>query len=79
MWNTEVVHSELSRDGHTIVHFETPDEKYGFKELDCQVPGFEILRNVGYTGSEIFKLVGFCKNHASLLLRYAATGGIANA
>lgn len=34
----EVVHTPLTKDGKTMVHFEEPDEIVGFKTLDCMIP-----------------------------------------
>lgn len=76
---TEVVHTPLNKDGVTVVHFETPDAVFGFKTLDCTVPGYKIMSRVGYTDEEAARLVQFCMSNAALLLTYAKTGGIANA
>lgn len=72
----EVVHSPINQEGITIVHFEEPDSKFGFKTLDCTIPNYRISNCVGFSDEEVSNLVEFCKNNASLLLTYAKEGGI---
>lgn len=75
----EVVHTPLTSDGKTLVHFEEPDEVVGFKTLDCLIPSYSISNIVGFSQDEINFLVDFCKHNAHLLIEYASKGGIANA
>lgn len=74
----EVVHTPL-KNGYTTVHFEKPDKIYGFKTLDCVIPSYRVNNIVGFSDTEVSELVTFCRNNASLLLKYASEGGIANA
>lgn len=78
MESIEVVHTPL-KNGYTTVHFEKPDKIYGFKTLDCVIPSYRVNNIVGFSDTEVSELVTFCRNNASLLLKYAREGGIANA
>ena len=75
----EVVHTPLDETGHTLVHIEIPDAKYCFKTMDCLIPSYRVSNIVGMTDDEVAYYVEFCRRHAHLLLKYASTGGIANA
>lgn len=75
----EVVHTPLTKDGKTMVHFEEPDEIVGFKTLDCMIPSYQVSNIIGFNQEEINFLVHFCKCNAHLLLEYAGKGGIAKA
>lgn len=74
----EVVHTPI-KNGMTLVHFEEPDEIFGFKTLDCLVPTYQVSNITGFSQSEVSTLVSFCQNNAHLLLESAKRGGIANA
>lgn len=78
MESIEVVHTPLV-NGCTTVHFQKPDPMYSYKTLDCVLPEYKVTNVVGFTDVEVSELVDFCRNNASLLLKYAKEGGIANA
>lgn len=75
----EVCHSEVKSNGSVLVHFELPDSKLGFKEADIELPKYDICRNIGFTNEELNTLSEICRDNAHLILKYARTGGIANA
>ena len=75
----EITHTPLNEVGQTIVHIEIPDEKYGFRTMNCTVPTYKVDGVVGMQETEVAQYVEFCKKNAHLLLKYAKTGGIANA
>ena len=77
--NIEVAHTPLDKSGHTLVRIEIPDEKYCFKTMDCLIPSYRVSNVVGMSNEEIAYFTDFCQKHAHLLLKYAGTGGIANA
>lgn len=75
----EVCHSEVKSNGSVLVHFELPDSEFGFKEADIELPSYKLRRNGGFTNEELVTLNELCKDNAHLILKYARTGGIANA
>lgn len=74
----EVTHTEWNGES-TTVHFELPDEVYGFKTLDCKIPSYELSGIYGFTQKEIDWCLDFCRRNAHLLIRYSKVGGIAKA
>lgn len=74
----EVIHTPY-KNGCTVVHFEQPDAVYCFKTLDVVIPSYKITSRVGFNDDEVAQLIEFCKNNASLLIKYSQEGGIANA
>ena len=47
--------------------------------MDCLIPSYKVSNVVVMSDEEIAEFVDFCQKHAHLLLKYASTGGIANA
>lgn len=74
--NLEVCHSKLKKDGTATVHFELPDKQLGFKELDCSLPSYEIIKNKGFNQKEIDTLMKLCRHNAHLIIQYAKEGGV---
>ena len=77
--DTEITHSEMRADGRVKVYVETPDEKDGFHNAVCWLPGgcWEDIH--GYTQSEIDEYTELIHSTAHLILEFAQTGGIMNA
>lgn len=73
-----VVQSPLTKDGHTVVHFEKPDSVYGFKTVEITVPDYIIGNRIGFTDDELSSLLQFTQNTAHLLLKYAQIPGGVN-
>ena len=48
-------------------------------QMDCLIPSYQVSNVVGMTDDEVAYYVDFCRRSAHLLLKYASTGGIANA
>ncbi len=38
---TEIVHSDMQKDGRVKVYIERPDEQYGFKHAVCWLPQYK--------------------------------------
>ena len=76
---TEVCNSPLNDDGESLVHIETPDEKLGFRTFECLLPSYSVVKNIGFSKSEVESFMAFCRSNAALLLESARKGGIANA
>lgn len=44
----QIAYSEVKRDGTVLVRFELPDERIGFKFLECELPTYRVVTNKGY-------------------------------
>lgn len=62
----------------TVVHFEQPDEIYGFKTMDCTIPYYKVSNITGFSEQEVTELVDFCRNNAPLIIPASKVGGIQN-
>lgn len=74
----EVCHSPLE-NGYVTVHFEEPDEIYGFKELNVVLPGYTVVSRVGFTDVEVSSLIDFTRCNASVIGNCAQQRGFSNA
>ncbi len=77
--DTEIVHSELLKDGSVKVYIETPDEKDGFHNAFCYLPEYRWEKVNGYSSAEIAGFTKILQNNAHLILEYAQKGGMLNA
>jgi hypothetical protein len=77
--NTEIVHSELLKDGSVKVYMETPDEKLCFKHATCYLPSYRREDVFGYSSEEIAKLEEVIRSTAHLIMQFAQEGGFENA
>lgn len=77
--DTEIVHSEMKKDGRVKVYIETPDEKDGFHHAVCYLPDYEWTEVVGYSKEEMEKLRLLVQNNAHLMMTFSRQGGILNA
>ena len=76
---TEIVHSEMNKDGKVKVLIETPDEKLGFKSATCILPDFDWKNISGYSESELEYLKELVDSEQHLILEFSQTGGFDNA
>ncbi len=53
---TEIVHSEMKKNGRVKVYVEQPDEKYGFKHATCWLPEYKWEDIYQFTPEEIEKI-----------------------
>lgn len=67
---TEVCYTPLRR-GYMSVHVEVPDSVYGFKTLDCTIPGYRLSWVVGFSDEELAYWLQFCRYHSGFLLELA--------
>ena len=77
--DTEITHSEMHEDGTVKVYVETPNEKDGFHNAVCWLPGYQWEEIHGYTKEEIDRYMELIHSTAHLILEFAQTGGILNA
>ena len=54
--NTEIVHSEILKDGTVKVYIEKPDEKDCFHSATCYLPKYEWKEVNGFTDDEVKKI-----------------------
>nr|WP_318681896.1 hypothetical protein [uncultured Treponema sp.] len=77
--NTEIVHSEMGKDGKVKVMIEIPDEKIGFKQATCILPDSEWKDINGYNEAELDYLKELIASEAHLILEFSQNGGFDNA
>lgn len=76
---TEIVHSDMMRDGRVKVYIEKPDEKVCFKHATCYLPDYEWEDVYEFTQSEIDKYEKIIKSTAHLIIEFSTQGGFDNA
>lgn len=76
---TEIVHSEILPDGRVKVYAEKPDEKDGFHDVTCWLPGYEWGSAHGLSGDELDRIRDVVERTAHLIMRFAADGGVEHA
>ena len=76
---TEIVHSEMKPDGRVKVYVETPDEKDGFHNAVCWLPGYEWQEIRGYSPAEVERYGEILRSTGHLILEFSQNGGILNA
>lgn len=77
--DTEITHSEMNEDGTVKVYIETPDEKDGFHNAICIIPGYIWQSNGGYSEKEISKFQEIIESTAHLILEFSQEGGFDSA
>ena len=76
---TEIVHSELGRDGRVKVYIEKPDERDCFHHVTCVLPDYLWLDSCGFTDEELRRYEEIVESTAHLILEFAADGGFEHA
>lgn len=76
---TEIVHSEMLKDGTVKVYIEKPDEKDCFHYATCYLPDYRWEDNSGFSEDEINKYLDVLKSTAHLILEFSQKGGLENA
>lgn len=76
---TEIVHSDMQKDGSVKVYVETPNEKDGFHNLTCWLPAYELQEVNGYSKEEVDKIMEIIRSTAHLIMEFARGGGFENA
>ena len=76
---TEIVHSEMLKDGKVKVYIEKPDEKDCFHNAICYLPQYEWVDVNGFSEEEIKRYLDVLKSTAHLILEFSQKGGLENA
>ena len=77
--DTEITHTEMRPNGTVKVYIETPDEKDGFHNAVCYLPGQKWENISGYSETEMAYFRELISSTAHLILEFSQTGGILNA
>ena len=77
--DTEITHSEMWNDGSVKVYIETPDEKDGFHDATCFLPGYRWTDVHGYSSEEMERFKQLIRNNAHLIMEFSQKGGVLNA
>lgn len=77
--NTEVVHSEMMKDGRVKVYFERPDPMDCFHSAVCYLPGYEWTDINGFSEQELKRYNELVESTAHLILQFAKDGGVDSA
>lgn len=75
----EIVHSEMKEDGSVKVYIEKPDQKDGFHNATCVLPGYEVKDVFGFSTNEMDRYMDVIKSMAHLILEFSQEGGFDNA
>ena len=76
---TEIVHSEMQKDGRVKVYFERPDEKKGFLTATCYLPDYTWENIEGFDDNDIDYFQEIVESTANLILEFSKDGGFENA
>ena len=76
---TEIVHSEMRKDGRVKVYLEKPDAKDGFHHATCYLPGYDWEDVFGFTEEEMKRYQEVIESTAHLILEFSQEGGFENA
>ena len=76
--DTEIVHTEVLKDGSVKVRAETPVFD-GFNHLVVYLPSYRIAEVRNYTYDEFERYMKIIRNSADLIMHCAAHGGFDNA
>ncbi len=77
--DTEITHSEMREDGSVKVYIETPDERDGFHDATCFLPGYRWTDVHGYSEEEMERFRQLLCNNAHLILEFSQKGGVLHA
>lgn len=76
---TEIVHSDMQKNGTVKVYIEKPDEEYCFRHATCWLPKYEWEDVYQFEDKEIKKFEGIIRSTAHLILEFSQEGGFENA
>lgn len=68
---TEIVHSEMKKDGRVKVYIEKPDEKDGFHHETCWLPDYMWEDVVGFDAADILRYRGIIVSCADKIMSTA--------
>ena len=76
---TEIVHSDMQKNGTVKVYIEKPDEQYGFKHATCWFPNYTWEDVCHFSKEEIEQLEEKIRSTAHLIIEFSQEGGFENA
>lgn len=76
--DTEIVHTEILKDGSVKVRAETPVFD-GFNYMVVYLPSYKIFEVHNYTYDEFEKYMAVIRDSEKLIMHFAAHGGFENA
>lgn len=77
--NTEIVHSDVLKDGRVKVYIEKPDDKFCFRHATCYLPGYIWEDIYEFSEDDIAKFQEIIESTAHLIIEFAREGGFENA
>ena len=75
---TEIVHSDMQKNGTVKVYIEKPDEQYGFKHATCWLPNYTWEDVCHFSKEEIEQLEEKIRSTAHLIIEFSQEGGFEN-
>ncbi len=76
---TEIVHSEMLKDGSVKVYIEKPDAKDCFHSAACYLPAYRWEEVSGFTDEELAYYRKLISSLAHLIIEFSQQGGFENA
>ncbi|HCE74164.1 MAG TPA: hypothetical protein DEP67_06925 [Lachnospiraceae bacterium] len=76
---TEIVHSQILKQGKVKVYVEKADAKDGFHHATCFLPEYRWEDIFGFTQEDIARYQRIIENSANLIIEFAKDGGFQNA
>ncbi len=76
---TEIVYSEMYKNGTVKVYIEKPDAEDCFHYATCYLPRYEWEGIYGFTQEEIAKYQQIIESTAHLIMQFAQEGGVEDA
>lgn len=74
---TEIVHSDMQRDGSVKVYIEKPVDG-GFHSATCFLPKYEWKSIDGFTDADIERYQKIVESVAHLIIQFSQSGGFEN-
>ena len=76
---TEIVHSQILKQGKVKVYVEKADAKDGFHHATCFLPEYRWEDIFGFTQEDIARYQRIIENSANLIIEFVKDGGFQNA
>ena len=69
--DTEIVHSDMNKDGRVKVYIEKPDARDGFHHVTCWLPEGTWEANDGFSEEELRYFKDIVRSTSNLILEFA--------
>ena len=77
--DTEIVHSEMKKDGRVKVYIEQPDEQFGFRHATCWLPDYQWENIDHFDTDDISRFQDIIESTAHLIIEFSQEGGFEGA